>query len=617
MGIRAKLLIVLLLVAVPPLGILTVINRMVTATTGDALVAERRISDERAASEELVRMVSVAADRLDRARALLESDLRATILQVQQKLTEGTGEQRYEAVLSLFEDGLPAPPLPGVERGAILQNGDTAYLVGTAEPPQALDLETVIDPNRSQWYGDHTVAAVVKPIIGKTGRVTGHAFLSVPPGLILEGVPLRAAWRGSAVTAVIIDVDRSVTAVVPESDLETAGQLAKNLPATGASESASWVQGPDDRYLVSFQPMPVLPVSVLVAVPEHQLAAGMVTATDRINALIGWQWKVGGMALLLFGTGAVLLALIGARLITQPIDQLRRTARRIAEGDLDARANIHTGDELEELSNGFNAMVPKLRERMKMRNALDLAMEVQQQLLPSEKPLLPGFDMAGMADYCDETGGDYFDFFEVDSAEGPQMVFVVGDVTGHGVAAALLMTTGRALLRSHFFHGSDLDQVVTVTNQHLAKDATQGRFMSLFVGMVMACGDKLCWVNAGHGPGHLYLPAEDRFELLEGQDIPLAIDPEWAFSEQVLHPWPIGAVLVIGTDGVWETKDKSGEMFGVERLHAVIRAHAQQEASVICAEIEEAVFHFREGAQTADDLTVMAIKRVATEATDR
>ncbi|MEN8131766.1 MAG: HAMP domain-containing protein, partial [Pseudomonadota bacterium] len=145
---------------------------------------------------------------------------------------------------------------------------------------------------------------------------------------------------------------------------------------------------------------------------------------------------------------AIVVGLAAARWLVAPLVTLVTAVRRIGQGDLDVRVNIHHAPEYKKLADEINEMAIGLQDRMRMRESLSLAMEVQRNLLPSSDPEINGLDIAGHSTYCDETGGDYYDFLEVTGSDVDTVVVAVGDVMGHGVAAAMLMATARGILRS-------------------------------------------------------------------------------------------------------------------------------------------------------------------------
>ena len=307
---------------------------------------------------------------------------------------------------------------------------------------------------------------------------------------------------------------------------------------------------------------------------------------------------------------AVAVAFFGARSVTRPVHSLVDTASAIASGNLDATANVRTGDELQQLAEAFNDMVPKLRDQLAVRESLMLAKEVQQNLLPSEPPKIEGLDIASRSIYCDETGGDYLDFFPLETGSGKH-AFFVADVTGHGIAAALLMTTARALLRTRAVDNDHIADVLTRVNADLARDARAGHFMTLYYLLIEPESRTAHWASAGHDPAIVYQPDTDTFTEFAGNDIPLGIEPAWEFHEAEAKLPSQGGVLVIGTDGIWEARRADNELFGKDRLRESIRGSAHKDAEGIAADIIDAVVRFREGSAQTDDITLLVLKVTA------
>jgi len=240
------------------------------------------------------------------------------------------------------------------------------------------------------------------------------------------------------------------------------------------------------------------------------------------------------------------------------------------------------------------------------KRSLSLAAEVQRSLLPQEAPRVAGLDVAGRTLSCDEIGGDYFDFLL--DGQCPQDAFsiVVGDVTGHGVDAALLMATARAFLRMRASQCGDGAQIITEMNRHLAHDVTDsGRFMTLSFIRFDRTERSLHWVRAGHPPALVYDPAADFFRELKGRGLPLGVDAQWRYEEYVEADVPPGHIIAIGTDGVWEAPDRQGNKYGIGRFGEVIRRHAGQSAEAILEAVFSDVKEFTRGAQQEDDITLV------------
>lgn len=348
--------------------------------------------------------------------------------------------------------------------------------------------------------------------------------------------------------------------------------------------------------------------AVLMAVPIESILEMVDTAEAGFLGRMRVQLATNLGIVLAVAAGVVILALISSRTVTRPIGSLASTAQRIAEGDLDARAEIDRGDEIGRLGRIFNEMVPRLRDGLRMSASLEMAKQVQQRFLPEAAPKHPGHDIAGLSRYCDETGGDYYDFIHSQRDGSVRTGIALGDVTGHGIAAAMLMATGRALLRSRMIEPGSMAAHLAEINRDLCRDAGDGRFMTLAL-VVLEDQHAIRWASAGHDPAIIYDPACASFRELEGGGIPLGIEPSWEFDEHVEPPLPVGGVLVLGTDGIWEARNAEGAMFGKARLRETIAAHAGRGSQQIAEAILAAVDAFRGKVPQADDITMVVIKR--------
>lgn len=248
-----------------------------------------------------------------------------------------------------------------------------------------------------------------------------------------------------------------------------------------------------------------------------------------------------------------------------------------------------------------------------LRQALALAEEVQRNLLPRSAPLVPGLDIAGTSLYSDETGGDYFDFIEAPLARPGSFGVVVGDVTGHGVAAALLMTTARAFLRMRSCQPGTLAAVVDDVNRLLCADVGDtGRFMTLFYLAVDIATRRLHWVRAGHDPLLRYDPATDRVaDVPDKGGPPLGIVAGARYDLNSLDTLAPGQVALLATDGLWEARDARGEMYGKRRVREALRRQAGRPAQAIVTALLAELRDFLGGARPEDDVTLVVVKGLA------
>jgi sigma-B regulation protein RsbU (phosphoserine phosphatase) len=238
-------------------------------------------------------------------------------------------------------------------------------------------------------------------------------------------------------------------------------------------------------------------------------------------------------------------------------------------------------------------------------------MEVQQSLLPKGPPKFPGFDIQGKAAYCDETGGDYYDFLLFERDGDTKLAIAMGDVTGHGIAAALLMTTARALVRARADAPGSLAQHITRINSLLSADNDHGRFLTLFFMVMDRERAEMRYVAAGHDPAIIYAPATDSFRELDAEGgIPLGIDASWEYLEHSAPMLAPGEVMFLGTDGIWEARDTNDVLYGKERMKEVIRANAARTSAEICDAVLEAVRAYRGTVPQLDDITMVVVKAV-------
>ena len=312
---------------------------------------------------------------------------------------------------------------------------------------------------------------------------------------------------------------------------------------------------------------------------------------------------------LVFITVGVFLTILVSSNLTRPFGDIIQVLQDVRNGRLNRRVSVRSNDEAGYVGDVINEMTVGLREREKMHQSMELAREVQQNLLPRGAPQQKGLDIAGRSIYCDQTGGDYFDFLEVGPPGDNTIGLVVGDVSGHGVPASLLMATVRALMRQRSLLPGGPAQVINDVNMHLSRDVEDsGQFMTLFYLVIDPVHRSLQWVRAGHEPAVLYDPFRDVFEELRGSGVALGIDENWKYREEGRSGLLSGQVILIGTDGIWESRNSEGRMFGKEALLDLIRKNAAASAEEILGAIIDSVKHFQQDIEPEDDITLVVAK---------
>ena len=312
-------------------------------------------------------------------------------------------------------------------------------------------------------------------------------------------------------------------------------------------------------------------------------------------------------AIIFLAVGIYLTGLVSKNL-TIPFTEIIQTLRGVRNGRFDKKVQVTTNDEIGYTGDVINEMTEGLKERERMQQSLDLAMEVQQNLLPRNDPGVEGLDISGTSYYCEETGGDYFDYLRTTENAQKKICVVVGDVADHGIPSALLMATARAFLRQRTSRSGKLNQVVADVNRQISRDVEDsGRFMTLFICEIDRRNQVIDWVNAGHDPAMIYDRQSGKFEELAGNALPLGVSKAAVYQKFDREIKP-GQMIMIGTDGIWEAQSPQGEMFGKERFKDVIRQHADQSARDIIQAVIKQVDNFRYPLDKTDDVTLVVVK---------
>jgi sigma-B regulation protein RsbU (phosphoserine phosphatase) len=218
-------------------------------------------------------------------------------------------------------------------------------------------------------------------------------------------------------------------------------------------------------------------------------------------------------------------------------------------------------------------------------------------------------DVAGKIIYCDETGGDYYDFIDIKDNSGEKLGVVVADVVGHGISSALIMASVRSALRQRLAMPGSISQVITDVNCQMAGDLSDSsQFVTLFYLVADPARQTLQWVRAGHEPAILYDPITDNFSELQGPGMALGLDKHFEYEKNQKENVSKGSTVVLATDGVWEARNKSGQMFGRTAVYDIIRNNSAASADEIMEAIFSQIQKFLEALKPQDDLTLVVVK---------
>jgi PAS domain S-box-containing protein len=248
--------------------------------------------------------------------------------------------------------------------------------------------------------------------------------------------------------------------------------------------------------------------------------------------------------------------------------------------------------------------ITELLKRKEQEVSLRLAREVQQSYYRTTVTL-PGFDIAGASHPADETGGDYFDFIRLPDG---CLVIAIGDVSGHGISAALIMAETRAYLRSYARTCLDVGEIMTYVNRALADDLDQGRFVTLLVICLDPAKMTATFASAGHESGYLINPSGKVEKELLSNGPPLGLFPDREYASCNPIQLSTDQAIILLTDGITETPHSGDFVFGAHRAIEYFNAHRHEPAKMIAKSLCEAVERSVADHRLQDDVTSVILK---------
>jgi len=527
----------------------------------------------------------------------------------------------YRAGVDTSSPVLESTDPAGIDSDGAGPDGPDPDATDETAPPPWPRWSEIYSWSRADGSGDTLGISYVRPVFDDDGAFVG--VLDAEIELVELSTFLGGLRIGSTGLAVITERDgqlvatsraqrllddggvrRPIWAATDEATRTLGTALRPQLEAGGDTGLAR-VDVRNDAWWVQVSPLrPKVGQGIdwvlVVAVPEADLL-GTVRQT-QIRAARASAIAAGA---------AVLIGMFGALLLTRPILRLRRHVRAVGEGDLETKLELGGASELAELGDEINAMQAGLKDRMALRRSLELAMDVQQALLPNGPPSVAGLDIAGHSTYCDETGGDYYDYLEVTSISPTGFAVVLGDVMGHGIAAALLMATARGVIRSRADEAGSLAEMLGHTNVQLVHDTGGIRFMTMLIVLFDPSERLLRWSSAGQGPPLLYDPAQAAWIEFGAGGLPLGVLEEESYEEHTDRVLAPGCVILLSTDGLWEAQDASGEPFDMDRVRDVIEANCTRSAEEISTALRAALAQHLGVLRPDDDVTFVIVKVTA------
>lgn len=397
----------------------------------------------------------------------------------------------------------------------------------------------------------------------------------------------------------------------------TAGRTGVEMVRFGGRES-----------YVAYAPVQSMNWSLAISLPVDEVTAPLRAVQARI--MISTREAESSIAdtsnriMLVFSALLCALIIIVAglawylsRLITRPVDVLKNAALAVGHGDLEYRVDLKTGDEFEDLATSFNTMSADLKrniddlkrttaEKERYAKEMEIAKEIQETILPESVPSIPGFEICATAIPAMEIGGDLYDFIPMPSG---RWGFVIADVSGKGVSAALYMALCRTLIR---VSGSTRDQpgeAMMEANRLIYEDGRSSMFITVFYGVLDPVERTFSYVNAGHNPPLLLRGNPPAARAIPGKGVALGVIGDISIAPQVLRLEP-GDLLVLFTDGITEAFNEQDEYFGEERFKEFVARHRDLPVREIMDGLIAEIRRFSGTRPQSDDITIIMIRVV-------
>jgi serine phosphatase RsbU (regulator of sigma subunit) len=611
-GLRARLLGLVVMVLVPWLALLLY-------TTAD----ERRhaIANVDADAMRLIRIVSSnQAAQIEAARQLLTAFARMPQLR----------DADRDACSRFLGELLPAYPL--YLNFALAEPDGTMSCSARALPAAAVNVADRAYfkralATRDFAIGDYQVGRVTHvpainyayPVIDGTGDVKGVAFAAQSLNWLTAALAKLAFPSGAIM--VVVDRNGTVLARMPTADGAIGARLAEpGLLETFATQDNGGVFEADDaqgnaRLWAHAPLLSDVSLRAAIGVPKAIALADVNRRLTRNLIALGIVTLV-----------ALVVAWFGAEFfVLRPVGALVRATKELASGRLDVRVpSLGQRGELGLLARAFNAMAATLERRDRelriaeenrrlaqvelavARAHMDIARQIQRSMLPEDPLVMRGVAMAGRCIPAADVGGDYFGYFPR-GASGIDSF--LGDVSGHGVGAALLMAEARTTFLAERLVAASAGAILGKLNRLLYDDLDRaGQFMSACCATFDAKTGELCYANAGHPPAMLLRANEPRAQLLKADGLLLGFERDTAFGELrvQLHDDDIVAFY---TDGVTEVGNADKKLFGAERLADAITAHRDEDPQALADRVLAELRRFA-GADRFDDYVTIVIMKV-------
>jgi sigma-B regulation protein RsbU (phosphoserine phosphatase) len=359
------------------------------------------------------------------------------------------------------------------------------------------------------------------------------------------------------------------------------------------------------------------PAFVLVSSRIFALNSQLLATLGDLSGIPIFLFKAVAIIFLLIEGAALLVGVRMTRTMTRTVDTLYDATERVKAGDFSYRTHFPSNDQLTALGEAFDSMTASVerlmlesQERLRLQSELDIAREVQRQLFPQAAPKVPGLDLYGVCKAARSVSGDYYDFLKLDEY---RVGLVLGDVSGKGISAALLMAAIQSALRAQFYNGSggngsftpalfSTARVVDRLNRQIYANTPLEKYVTFFFAVYDARTRTLSYTNAGHLAPILF--REGKIERLRTGGTVVGLFPSVTYEvgEVRLEPHDL---LLAYTDGITEPENTYGEEFGESRLQEVARRMLNASPEALAEEVYRSVEEWTGSPELQDDMTML------------
>ena len=355
------------------------------------------------------------------------------------------------------------------------------------------------------------------------------------------------------------------------------------------------------------------PVFAFYKARRSQLNHRIFASVGEFSEARVFQIQLLAVVFLVIELAALIIGVVLAKAITKTISELYRATQFVREGNFSHRVAVERKDQLGVLGESFNLMTSSIsrlideqKQLQRLENEISIAREVQDQLFPRGFPKVEGLEIEAICKAARSVSGDYYDFIQLDPTH---VAIALGDISGKGISAALLMASLQAALRSQLLTpGSEqlsTAELVGRLNKHLVRNTGEDRFATFLVAVYDMETRKLRYTNAGHLPG--FCLSDTRSMHLDVGGMVLGIVEDYPYLEGVVDV-PRDAVFIAYSDGLVEPENAYGEEFGVSRLEAAAQRVRQADPKRIATALMTAAEEWSGSPEQADDMTVIVAK---------